>query len=364
MKYILQPIERKQANNENNYLKDSFDLLDLNTGNLLFATMVAKQLRGFEEIYWNEINGQQSCKCTQAVIPCANFFIPGKHKRIGELIHIFNSTDCPITLIGLGAQASIDCETPDKLINALEKETIYLFQLAAERSKSIGVRGEFTAECLNKIGVKNVEVIGCPSFYFKINKPDIIGREISAIPSLQKVTFNITRNQEAWQLSDYEAKMLKWGMNIDGTYIMQMLSETTITPVLNKLCPKNHVTVGQAINIWPERIKFFLDYKVWEEYLESEAFTFSVGSRFHGNMAAFHAGIPSLWVVHDMRTKELVKALHLPYVSYKKVLESQSLEELVPFCDYTENRKCEKRMYRKYIEFLRDNNLDSNFAMI
>ena len=364
MKFILQPIERKQANNINNYLNDSFDYLDLNTGNLLFATMVSKQLQGFKEIYWNDFKEQEKCKCTQVVIPCANFLIPGKHKRIEELMRIFNSTECPVTLIGLGAQASIDCTTPDKLIGALEKETIYLFQLAAERSKSIGVRGEFTAECLNKLGIKNAEVIGCPSFYFKIDKPDAIGKEISAMPSLQKVTFNITRNQEAWQLEDAEAKMLKLGMNIDGTYIMQMLSETTITPVLNKLCPKNRVTVGQAIAVWPENIRFFLDYEAWEEYLGKEAFTFSVGSRFHGNMAAFHAGIPSLWVVHDMRTKELVDVLRLPHVSYKKILEIQSLEELIPFCDYTENMKCEKRLYRKYIEFLCDNNLDTNFKIV
>lgn len=30
---------------------------------------------------------------------------------------------------------------------------------------SIGVRGEFTAECLSLLGVHNIRIIGCPSFY-------------------------------------------------------------------------------------------------------------------------------------------------------------------------------------------------------
>ena len=37
--------------------------------------------------------------------------------------------------------------------------------MAAERAVSLGVRGEFTAECLEVMGIKNYRIIGCPSFY-------------------------------------------------------------------------------------------------------------------------------------------------------------------------------------------------------
>ncbi|HEY6772902.1 MAG TPA: polysaccharide pyruvyl transferase family protein, partial [Oxalicibacterium sp.] len=37
--------------------------------------------------------------------------------------------------------------------------------LLSEKSKLIGVRGNYTAEILNRLGIKNVKVIGCPSYF-------------------------------------------------------------------------------------------------------------------------------------------------------------------------------------------------------
>mgnify|MGYP002249907294 CR=1 FL=1 len=39
------------------------------------------------------------------------------------------------------------------------------FNKMSEKATSIGVRGEFTAECLSLLGVHNIRIIGCPSFY-------------------------------------------------------------------------------------------------------------------------------------------------------------------------------------------------------
>lgn len=39
------------------------------------------------------------------------------------------------------------------------------FSLLSEKSKLIGVRGNYSAEILNSLGIKNVRVIGCPSYF-------------------------------------------------------------------------------------------------------------------------------------------------------------------------------------------------------
>lgn len=362
MKLILQPIVKQDSVSEEK-LQKRFDDLDLNTGNLLFTTSVERHLKGYESINWNRIKEEKYRNCTKAVIPCANFIIPGRHKRIQELTDLYKMTDFPITLLGLGAQAEKDCTTPKNLVRCLEKETVYLFKMASERSASIGVRGEFTAECLNEMGIKNVEVIGCPSFYFKLSSQEFLQQELLRKPTLDNIVFNITRNQEAWPLKEAEAKMLKLGMNIEGTYIMQMLSETTSTPILNKLCPKKDITVRQALELWPSKIRFFLDYDSWKTYLKNHKFSFCVGSRFHGNMMALHAGIPTLWIIHDMRTSELVKTLHLPGITCEKILNLKSLEDVLQYCDYREMLHYEKIMYRKYIEFLDHNHLENYYNL-
>lgn len=61
----------------------------------------------------------------------------------------------------------------------LNDSVICVLKAMEERGAVIGCRGNYTAEILNKCGIKNVEVIGCPSIYYRgkegyqIKSPDI-----------------------------------------------------------------------------------------------------------------------------------------------------------------------------------------------
>jgi hypothetical protein len=60
-----------------------------------------------------------------------------------------------------------------------------------------------------------------------------------------------------------------------------------------------------------------------EQWLEdSSRFDFSLGGRIHGNMVAFQAGVPSLFITVDERSSELVRTMDLPSVNVANFLDA------------------------------------------
>lgn len=69
----------------------------------------------------------------------------------------------PVVIAGLGANSfgGFDPEFHKKLPPALVK---FLREISGMCEK-IGIRGEFTADVLDKLGISNFQIIGCPSFF-------------------------------------------------------------------------------------------------------------------------------------------------------------------------------------------------------
>ena len=74
----------------------------------------------------------------------------------------------------------------------------------SERTNTIGVRGAFTAECLDLMGIHNYRIIGCPSMFVNLNGilPSI-GR-----PTCGKYQITITPGN-----SYLKTKLLQLGMS-------------------------------------------------------------------------------------------------------------------------------------------------------
>lgn len=83
----------------------------------------------------------------------------------------------PILVAGLGAN-SLEGFVPH-FYKLLDDEQVRFWRLLGEKCNSIGVRGYFTAEVLNDLGIKNVRVIGCPS-YFECGNDRIVTNPDSA----------------------------------------------------------------------------------------------------------------------------------------------------------------------------------------
>ena len=60
----------------------------------------------------------------------------------------------------------------------------------------------------------------------------------------------------------------------------------------------------------------------------------AIGSRFHGNVAALLAGTPALFLVHDMRTRELCELMRLPHIILDREIQAEEILERASELDY------------------------------
>ncbi|MBQ8941791.1 MAG: glycosyltransferase [Firmicutes bacterium] len=357
---LVDPIKSATDSDDVSFEK-KMEYVGANTGNMLFVSAVKEQVEYIEEIWFNgrDLGALDSKQPVAAVIPSSNFIIAGSDNMVDRMRQMYEQTDCPITMAGLGAQAYAPYNTPRKLVEILSDNKIKFFQMAAERAVSLGVRGEFTAECLEIMGIKNYRIIGCPTcfkYFDGIYKP-------LAKPTADKMIFTVTGKNSG------ESGILDFGMKNNGTLLMQMVTEMPqilfgedITDEqFEKSFPDLGIEKQAYIDYVKEHGKIFFDMDKWNKFMQDEKFTFSFGSRFHGNMSALRNGIPSLWITHDSRTSELINTLKLPHISISEFQSIESMDQLLEKCDYTEFYKAYGQLCREYAAFLDENGLKNKF---
>lgn len=324
-----------------------------NTGNMMFVNALKNQLDVKKCDFYHHTLFQDKTDVS-CVIPSANFIICGDAIE-DDGIKFLENTEFPITLAGLGAQASARYNTPKTLVNALNPEKIKFFKMAAERAVTLGIRGEFTAECLEIMGIKNYRIIGCPSFYSHM---DGVLPEIKN-PTAEKTIVSVTSG------SSFETELAKFGYANNSDWVIQMTTELPFMETGEiKYSQQNITSSFPGLNFdesmlayMKEHRKIFFDINEWNSYLENGGFTFAYGSRFHGNMNAFNHGIPTLWIVHDNRTKELTETLHLPHITFHEFISINSMEQLMERCNYEDTIKNYPKLLDNYKQFLKENGL-------
>ena len=346
------------SRNQDKSIEEKMQYAGANTGNIIFTEALKEQLNYTEEI-WINSQALKKIEKPSVVIPSANFIAAGNDSLMEALLRFLDNTQCPITMAGLGAQACLET-TPKKLVSKLSDLQIKVLKKVSERAKTIGVRGEFSAECLNLIGIKNIRIIGCPSFYFRKGNHSFKIK----IPSMRCPQMTITPGNHE------ECKLLELGIRSDSFWIMQMMTELpaiAFEQVNYDLSIANsiqHTFSGSCFSsrkIWnymKQKAEIFFQKSSWDNFYQKNDITFAFGSRFHGNMQAFRNAIPTLWVVHDMRTAELIKTLHLPFINYEQLNKIKYPQELLDYCDYREYETHYNGLYVQYMNFLSENNLE------
>ena len=91
----------------------------------------------------------------------------------------------PVLAFGVGAQA------PAKGKLELSSSGRRIWQMIAERSTSLGVRGAYTSEVLWDIGIKNTRIVGCPTA-FRNNDPNL-RIDLPPLHTVRQVGFTVRR---------------------------------------------------------------------------------------------------------------------------------------------------------------------------
>lgn len=350
----------KIRNNGNSNCETMIKYCGRNTGNVCFADAMVSQLNYEDEIRCYNI-GEYSEKAV-FVLP-ASSWIGANGNVLRMIFSPLENKDVSLVVIGLGIQGSID-ESTSSIVDKLSEDTISALKIMSEHSVSIGLRGEITASVLEKLGIYNYKIVGCPSFYEPFRYWGRVN-DWNKDFNPEKVVCGVT------PYNNYEHKILELAYEEQNDLVLQSMDDLPLTLLENQKIEKRHID-GRfpQLDIKPYELKTYIQKKgkifysreSWSEYLYKQDISFAWGTRFHGNMMAFSNGIPALWIIHDARTKEMVDAMKLPHLSYKQFADIKSVLELCEKCSYDDSfKKSYREMAMRYIDFLDENKVSHTF---
>jgi hypothetical protein len=309
-----------------------------NTGNLAFWYAISRQIAGPKTYFGWGLNPEEIKRDYDVVVFAAANQLNPKWD-LGSLAERLEATDKPLVVIGLGAQA-------DKLGDKVELQpgTQRLLSLFAERCTKIGMRGEYSASVAQSYGAKNVEVIGCPSNF--INTAELeLGANIAERMAKTTTPYRIVVNLDLHShLASTIRRCVAWLEEWSGSFVVQNNANLVNLAIGHpEAVPHEDLDkIGQLLfnQRWSEKIRQFLLSQI-SVFFDAEAWMtavrpsrLSIGTRLHGNILPFQAGVPAIMVPHDGRTAELVETIGLPSVDHQQINDAASLPELMKSVEF------------------------------
>ncbi|MGC1507643.1 polysaccharide pyruvyl transferase family protein [Ketobacter sp.] len=314
-----------------NFGLNACELSGKNFGNLLFTESVYRQINteckhlGFE--FSRRLDGVE-----KIVIPAANWISP-KFKFDG-LVEQLEKTQIPVMMLGVGIH---DMNT--SMVSDIPQSTVRLLKLIEERSPALSVRGERTAEVLNKLGIKKVVVTGCPSMFYHNQVPYI---DESRLLSPLSIGLSATRYSDDISCVEHEVlqRELYKQIRSDAVKLMYFQSEQSELAILDGIassCDEVRLAkyYDEDVDKILDRIKIKGRYHttVTNWIADSRRLSAYLGSRIHGAVASILSSVPPLLLTHDVRTEELAAAMGVPSLEISKFnfsadLEGQILEHM------------------------------------
>jgi hypothetical protein len=339
------------------------NLIGTNSGNLIFSQAAVRMLTTSRTSVLTEIfNAKQTDaawineRFDHFVIPLANAFRPDFSEHLEQMSACIEQLKIPVTVFGVGAQAVGEGDPAE--LAPLASHVRRFVGAVLNRSASIGVRGEFTANYLKSLGFgsSQVEIIGCPSMFLTDGVEHVPTRAPKLTPQ-SRVAINLTphingiremaeRHRKAYRNIRYVAQ--------DSRDLRIFLQRGWDTPQENldgaPITPRDPILA-------PATTAFYLDPRTWIEELTQVDVAF--GTRIHGNVAALLAGRPAYVLAHDSRTLELARYFEIPYtdVSGPRGVTDINTAELFANADYAAMKSNHASRLRTTCAFLERNGL-------
>lgn len=293
----------------------------------------------------------------RVVLPMANSYRDTFLPHLERLAWMTEQLTIPVNVIGIGAQLPYGTKfdtLPDDYVRVVKRFTAAVL----DKSASIGVRGEYTAEMLEHLGFPSdgIRVIGCPSMFGNGQLGPLERRTdrldasspiaISYTPKVKGVDQLVNANTERYPNSviipqqHHRLALMLWGEN-PGSYNRRMPIHT------------EHPLYVQ------DRMRFFVDAKPWTDFMATQHFTF--GTRIHGNVAGVLAGTPAVVLAHDSRTVELSRYHGIPWRLFAELPADIDAQELYENADFDEFGKRQPETFQQYRDFLAHNDLENVF---
>lgn len=249
----------------------------------------------------------------------------------------------------------------------LSSRVVRYLNVVADRSPIVGVRGHYSADVLNKLGIKNVMPLGCSSLY--LNGPQLKDSLLSppSSPRQGKVAMCYSNYQgnPGSRMGDFLRFADKGGFHYveqtfgfvpQALYYPGKISASSI-----HAAKRIYQALPSLLSLLEKGlVHYFSNYKLWKDFLASMDFVF--GARMHGLTPAIHAGVPAMFIAHDARVREMCEFLSLPFVGEHELPSELDLQFFLRRCDYTDAFKSYPGVYRQFVDVLHRNGLGENIA--
>jgi hypothetical protein len=292
-----------------------------NLGNFAFVEALWRHLSpDVELVAWHVSPSEARARFDLLVFAAANQL--GAHNELGGFASHLEKIGLPIVAVGLGAQAP-DMAAAVRLPAGTERWARVLASHAPTPKPNIGVRGEFTARVLEKLGLGDRAVTtGCPSNFLN-DRPDFYANLQRGFARRRIDRLAVAAGSRYFPgTREVERRLAEMVSQTSGVYIVQAdldlvrfargeLSNLDISELdaIWKFILPNHSIMDMLL--WRQRhALWFADATSWMDAMRN--FDFVAGARFHGVMLGIQAGVPGGVVAHDSRTLELCRTTAIP----------------------------------------------------
>lgn len=252
--------------------------------------------------------------------------------------NLLEKINLPVIVAGLGANCFTGFDL--EFYRQLSSDLVEFLHFLSGRCSELGVRGNFTAEVLNQLGIKNVTPIGCPSF-FETGPNRIIKKKDSITNDRIFFTSNYPSplNRTAFQVcQDHQEKE-----------IVKAIAFNSIENFAS-----NEVFIDKYIK---KRYRIFSDITEWKNF--ASQFDFSLGYRVHGCILSLNSGIVSVCCNGDSRAKEMCELLKIPHLP--DLNPESDMVKLYNEIDISSLNNAYPSLYEKFSSFIKRNcNIEIN----
>ena len=276
---------------------------------------------------------------------------------------VLEKTNVPVIAFGIGVQV------PDNSENYVNESTKRFLQLIADRSTTVGVRGNLSKKALNSIGIKNVRIFGCPTA-FRHCKPELKLPRIEA-SAINRLGFSLRRKTHGFQTLQrymlrtlaerYDTEILCAGeleeKQIYYARTKQVENDDQVMKdAVQKLTAEKWLSGAKdpLLDLYKSSLSVFesvADFEKAEQSLDAVT-----GFRLHGNLLALANEVPALYVTYDTRTREFVKTLGIPYID-GRYMDKFSFEEAWDNADFDLFEKTYQQRFGELKKFLEENSM-------
>jgi len=343
-----------------------FATSDINSGDIVVFDALIKQLEftsirgiGFDRAMLEEAWPKAEPDVT--VIRGSNYL--NAELDLGAVLPLVRRLKGPIVPIGIGAQAArySPIEIP--------AGSVAFWREVAGKCVSLGVRGAYTAEILAGIGIHNVRIIGCPSFYRSL-RPSLTMRR--ADPDTARIGLTLNKYLTGPYASDrlktirLQRALIAAAARRPGSHVFsQGEREESLLPLVAP--PERAALLARILESFDLRenaaaaallgqnISAHRDVDDWAEDIASRT-DFMVGFRVHGTVMALQQGIPGIYVTYDTRIRELAALYRVPSLDNEDFLP-MDLPRMIEAADFTKFEQAYRENYAEYRLFLEENGL-------